>query len=482
MHIRLKPLLRACLFAALFSPVAATDASPGALNVVFFLVDDFGAHDVGYAGSKVYETPHIDRLAADGTRFTQAHAAFPRCVPSRFAIQTGIHPSRAEAQGEVLTNMSPDRVTLAEVLKSHGYATFFAGKWHLGKEPARLPQAQGYDVNIGGGSAGEPGTYFAPFRNPRGLTGPEGVAGREGEYLTDRLTDEAISFISAKRGERFFVFLSHYAVHTPLQAKDADRARYQAKIGALTFVGPEYVTGPDGRELRHQNNATYAAMVGSVDESLGRIIATLKELGLYDRTLIVLTSDHGGLSNSGPESKRALATSNLPLRAGKGHSYQGGLRVPAIVRWPGVTAAGSVMGHPITGMDYFPSVLEMLGLPLRPENHVDGVSFASVLRDPQGSPAARDLFWYSDRGRRDSTGDLNCATIRRGSLKLMEFFTEQRVELYDLSADPGETRNLAEERPSEREALLAALRAWKREMRVQDRPQQKPRAGERYEF
>lgn len=471
------PLL---LVLAVSSAIAAAPATP--LNVVFFLVDDFGAHDVGYAGSRVYETPHIDRLAADATRFTQAYAAFPRCVPSRFAMMTGVHPSRAEGQGEVLTEMSPSHVTLAEALKAHGYATFFAGKWHLGKESAGFPSAQGFDVNIGGGSAGEPGTYFAPFTSPRGLAGLENIGGQPGDYLTDRLTDEAIAFIRSRAGQPFFVYLSHYAVHTPLQAKAADKERYERKIAGLTFDGPAYVTGVDGRELRHQNNATYAAMVGSVDESLGRVVAALRELGLYERTVIIFTSDHGGLSNSGPQNQRALATSNLPLRAGKGHSYEGGIRVPAIVRWPGVTAPGSRADFPITGMDYYPSVLEMLGLPLQPRDHVDGVSFAPGLRRGEGLNAERDLFWYSDRGRRDSTGDLNCATIRRGPLKLLEFFNEGRVELYDLAQDPGETHNLADERPTEREALLAALRAWKAQMKVKDRPQQKPRPGERYDF
>ena len=469
------------LFLALLAPPLAAASSPP-LNVVFFLVDDFGAHDVGYAGSRVYETPQIDRLAADAARFTQAYAAFPRCVPSRFALMTGVHPSRAEGQGEVLTEMSPARVTLAEALRAHGYATFFAGKWHLGKDATRFPEAQGFDVNVGGGSAGEPGTYFAPFTSPRGLSGLEPIKGEPGDYLTDRLTDEAIAFIRARRDQPFFVYLSHYAVHTPLQAKAADKERLQRKIDGLAFDGPAYVTGPDGRARRHQNNATYAAMVGSVDESLGRVVATLRELGLYDRTIIEMTSDHRGLSNSGPHNQRILATSNLPLRAGKGHSYEGGIRVPALVRWPGVTKPGDTASFPITGMDYFPSLLDMLGLPLRPDDHQDGVSFAPGLRDPAGFGAGRDFFWYSDRGRRDSTGDFNCATIRRGSLKLMEFFNESRVELYDLARDPGETRNLAEELPTERDTLLAALRAWKKQMNVKDRTQQKPRPGERYDF
>jgi arylsulfatase A-like enzyme len=458
--------------------LAAEDAPR--LNVVFFLVDDFGAHDLASTGSPLYETPRIDRLAADSTRFSQAYAAYPRCVPSRFAMMTGVHPSRAEGLGEALGNIEPARVTVAEALKEQGYATFFAGKWHLGKEPARLPQGQGFDINIAGGSAGEPGSYFLPYGTSR-RTGPETLTGPDGEYLTDRLTEETVQFIRSHRDGPFFVYLSHYAVHTPLQGKADKVDHYKQKVASLKYEGDEYETGPDGRHLRRQNNATYAAMIESVDESLGRIVDTLTELGLYERTIIVFTSDHGGLSNSGRENKRELATTNLPLRAGKGHMYEGGIRVPVFVRWPGVSLPGSSVAFPITGMDYYPSILEMAGLPLRPKDHTDGVSFAPGLRDAAGFGAGRTFFWYSDRGRVTSTGDLNAAVIRRGSHKLIEFFNEGRVELYDLASDPGEQHDIAAAQPELRDALLADLRAWKTEMKVRDREQQTPRAGERYE-
>ena len=242
-------------------------------------------------------------------------------------------------------------------------------------------------------------------------------------------------------------------------------------MAGLEYEGPEYDSGVDGRHLRHQNNATYAAMVESVDESMGRIVDTLNELGIYDKTIIILTSDHGGLSNSGISNKRELATSNLPLRAGKGHMYEGGIRIPVIVRWPGHTEPGSTASFPITGMDYFPTILEMLDLPLRPDDHADGVSFVPGIKGKEGFSAERSLFWYSDRGRRNSTGDLNAAVIRKGRYKLIEFFNEDRVELYDLSADPGEAHNLAGEMPEARDALHAELKAWKKEMKVKDREQ-----------
>lgn len=443
------------------------------MNVVFFLVDDFGYYDISVTGSKVFETPRIDSLAADGTLITEAHAAYPRCVPSRFAMITGVHPSRAESKGQSPGNLEPEYVTIAEALKNHGYATFFAGKWHLGKDPAvNFPDAQGFDINIGGGSAGAPGSYFYPFTSEKNLTGPEAVTGKDGDYLTDALTDHTVDFIEKNHDRPFFVYLSHYAVHTPIQGKQDKKERYQKKIDGIEFAGPEYVLDEwQGRELRHQSNAGYAAMVESVDESLGRVIDALKVHGIYDKTILILTSDHGGLSNTGVNNKRELATSNLPLRAGKGHMYQGGLRIPVIVRWPGHTRDGVTAEFAITGMDYYPSILEMLGLPQQPEDHVDGVSFVPGLLGQKDFNRERPFFWYSDSGRLDSTGDRNAAVIRKGNYKLLEFFNDNRLELYDLGADPGEHNNLADAMPGRRDALHAELRQWKQSMKVKDREQ-----------
>ena len=473
-------MLRLCLLTIAITSFGG--ARP--LNVVLFVVDDFGAYDVSYAGSSVYETPEIDRLAADAVQFTQAYSAYPRCVPSRFGLMTGTHPSRAEGMGEQLGDMEPSRVTLAEALKAQGYATFFAGKWHLGKQATRWPQGQGYDVNIAGGSAGAPGSYFAPYQPNGKLIGPETLDAPAGEYITDRLTTETVDYIQkmSRTDQPFFVTLCHYAVHTPIEGKPEKTARYQTKIDALKFEGDDYEITPDGRHLRHQSNAEYAGMIESVDESLGRVVATLKALGIYDDTLIVFTSDHGGLSNSGPSSKRALATTNAPLRAGKGHLYEGGIRVPMIVRWPGVTAAGASVDRPTTGLDIFPTVLDMLGLPTPANATLDGMSVAASLRDGGNVAPERPLFWYSDRGRRASTGDRNAAVIRRGDYKLVQFFTEGRVELYHLKNDPSEAHDLAATQTAIRDALLAELAAWKAAMKVKDRKQEKSRAGPDYDF
>ncbi len=443
------------------------------MNVIFFLVDDFGYYDISVTGSEVFETPEIDSLAADGSLITEAYAAYPRCVPSRFAMITGVHPSRAESKKQSPGNLDPEYVTVAEALKQHGYATYFAGKWHLGKDPkVNFPDAQGFDVNYGGGSAGAPGSYFYPFTSEKKLTGPEKIPGKDGDYLTDALTDRTIEFIESNYKKPFFVYLSHYAVHTPIQGKADKKERYQKKIDGIEFDGPEYVIDEwKGRELRHQSNAGYAAMVESVDESLGRLIDTLKKKGIYDKTIIILTSDHGGLSNSGAENKRELATSNLPLRAGKGHMYEGGLRIPVIVRWPGHTKGGSKMDFPITGMDYYPSILEMLDLPSQPQDHVDGVSFVPGLLGDKSFNSDRSFFWYSDSGRLTSTGDRNAAVIHRGDFKLLEFFNDNKLELYNISKDPGEHNNLADKMPKKRDTLYAELKEWKKSMLVTDREQ-----------
>lgn len=465
-HPKIKLILTVCLLAGLLS---AADDKP--MNVVFFLVDDLGYHDLSMTGSDLYETPHIDALAGAGLFLDQAYAAYPRCVPSRYAMMSGIHPTRAESLGEYPGKMRPSTMTMAEALKKHGYSTFFAGKWHIGKNETEFPQAQGFDVNIAGGSAGAPGSYFPPYDNDRGMTGPRVLNNDENLYLTDVLTDRTVAFIEENDDKPFFVYLSHYAVHTPIQGKKNLVEKYAEKARGIEYDSPEYVTGPDGRQLCRQNNAAYAAMVQSVDESLGRIVDTLTDRGLYDSTIIIFSSDHGGLSNSGVNNLRELATSNLPLRAGKGHMYEGGIRVPVVVRWPGGTKAGTRADFPITGMDYFPSVLEMLGLPLQPENHLDGVSFVPGIRGQSGFNADRSFFWYSDRGRLGSTGDRNAAVIRKGPYKLLQFFNEDQVELYDLSTDPYEKHNLAGERPKLRDALLEELLQWKGAMLVKDRAQ-----------
>lgn len=433
-------------------------------NVVFFLVDDMGWRDSTCYGSELYETPNLDRLASEGVRFTQAYSSHPRCVPARYSFMTGKFPARAGIPGASY-NMEASEFTLAEAMKAGGYATFFAGKWHLQDTDDQAPENQGFDINIAGGHAGAPGSYFFPYtkaknKNHKTEAPIRGLEdGVEGEYLTDRLTDETIEFIEANTDRPFLVYLSHYAVHTPLEAKPELVAYYENKLKKLDFDGPEYIE-KDGTTKMRQDNAVYAAMVHSMDESLGRVMESLDKLGLADETVIVFTSDHGGLSNRGVSSLRPLATSNLPLRAGKGHLYEGGIRVPMVVKWPGVTKPGMESDRLVTGSDHYPSVLEMAGLPPRPKQHLDGISYVDTL---QGKDAVRPgpIFWHSPMGRPSQTGDTNCSVIRDGDWKLFEFFDEGRVELYNIANDPTETTDLSSTESELTKSLLLRLQSWK---------------------
>ena len=444
---------------------SAVQAKP---NILFFLVDDMGWMDASCYGSSVYETPTLDRLAVEGVRFTRAYAAYPRCVPSRYALMTGRHPARAgiPARGE---HMKAEERTMAEAFRDGGYATFFAGKWHLMHAEDEGPQRQGFTVSIGGGRAGAAGSHFAPYNVSRGqgheaespLPGLDDAP--EGEYLADRLTEETLRFIHRHREEHpeqpFFAYLSHYAVHSPIEAKPEKVARYQAKIDGITFEGEGYVDR-DGTTKMHQDNATYAAMVESVDESLGRLLSTLDELGIAEQTIVLMTSDHGGLSNRGRQNNRTLATSNEPLRAGKGHLYEGGLRVPLLLRWPGRFKAGLVSDCVTMGTDHFPTLLELAGLPLEPENHRDGWSYAGILNgDVQERPSP--LFWHSPKARPHNTVDVNASAIFSGPYKLMDFYDQDRVDLYHVERDVGEQQNLLDSEPEVTARLRKQLQDWK---------------------
>ncbi len=440
-------------------------------NVLFFLVDDLGWNDIGTNGSKLYETPNIDALANEAIYFSNAYSAYPRCVPSRHAMISGRHPARKGRTKEGATSL--EIVTIAEAMKTHGYGTYFAGKWHLGHTEETWPHNQGFDVNKGGCDAGAPASYFFPFHDETKTKNNIPYYGLEkgvkGEYITDRLTDETINYIEEnnpnKTGKPFLAYLAHYAVHTPLQAKPERIKYYEDKIKELSFEGEPYVFGEDGRAKMWQDNAIYAAMVESMDESLGRIVSKLKELKIYDNTIIIFTSDHGGLSNSGLKNKRELATTNKPLRAGKGHNYEGGLKVPVFVRWPGVVRKKAETKSIITGMDYYPTILEMCGLPLQPENHLDGVSFVPALKGEKMNNH-RQFFWHQTTARPTSTGDHNSSVIRQGNYKLHHFLDDDRIELYDLKKDPNEKNNIAKELPEVTEKLEKKLNRWKKEVGV----------------
>ena len=447
----------------------AAEPAKKRLNFVFFLIDDMGWADVGCNGSKYHETPNIDRLAGQGMRFTDAYAACPVCSPTRASIMTGKYPARLHLTDWISGHRKPyaklavpkwtmhlplEEVTLAEAFKEVGYATGFVGKWHLGNQEY-YPEHQGFDANIGGYHRGQPPSYFAPYKIPTMDEGPKG------EYLTDRHTDDSIRFIEANRNKPFLLYLSHYAVHTPLQAKKAMVEKYSAK------------------PKPHQSHPIYAAMVQSVDESVGRIAAALERLGLADNTAVIFMSDNGGLHR---------VTSNAPLRAGKGTAYEGGVREPMIVKWPGTTQPGSTCRVPVTSTDFYPTMLEMAGLPLRPQQHCDGLSMVPLLR--QTGTIDRDaLYWHYPHYHITKP----FGAVRKGDWKLIEYFEDMNLELYSLRDDLSETTDLAKTHPQKAEELRKMLYEWRESVgaqmptpnpeydpdRVNSRPRSRPKKGKR---
>ncbi len=431
--------------AALACLLPSADAAPPAdppvakPNVIVVLVDDMGWKDLSCQGSPLYETPHIDRLARAGLRFTNGYAACTVCSPTRAAMMTGEYPARLHITDWIAGHKRPfaklkvpdwqlflplDTATVAERLKSAGYATAAIGKWHLGDE-AYHPEHHGFDENIGGYHRGQPPSYFAPYKIPTLSEGPDG------EYLTDREADEAVRFITKHRDRPFFLYLPHYCVHTPIQAKKDVTAKYAAKN----------VTG-----LRVKNNA-YAAMVESVDDAMGRILDTLDSLGIRDTTAIFFTSDNGGLFN---------VTDNKPLRAGKGSAYEGGVRVPFIVSWPGQTKAGTTSDVPAITMDVPATILELTGVGNPPDQAMDGVSLAPVFA---GKPLAREaLYWHYPHYH--PGGATPYSAIRAGDWRLVHFYEDGHNELYNLASDIGEANDLAASEPERAAQLKQQLDTW----------------------
>jgi arylsulfatase A-like enzyme len=443
-------------------------------NVVFILIDDLGWTDLGCYGSRVYETPAIDKLAAQGMRFTQAYSAFPLCNPSRYAILTGRHPSRPVGPKDQCGYLRPEEVTIAETLKTHGYATFFAGKWHLtddGKYPT--PDGQGFDKAVGVGltAAGATASHFYPYGkdgHPRSLPDLK-AGGRSGEYLTDRLTTETIQFIRDHRTRPFFVYLSHYAVHTPLEGKKQLVAQYERKIGAMKFTGAPFAPVRQDWYKRHQDNPVNAAMIASVDTSVQRVMRTLKELNLDKNTLVIFTSDNGGDSCGPKESRVGKGTANVPLKAGKRWIYEGGTRVPLIVRWPGAVKTGATDAL-VAGMDHYATILEMLGLPAAAQQALDSVSFAPVLRGKPRPLRKPSICNYPGGLSLHKTNKAwspvdGGASVRDGDYKLLEFADGSR-ELYHVATDIGEQRDLSQSEPEVLNKLRAELAAWREEMRT----------------
>lgn len=482
-------------------------------NIVFFLVDDLGWRDLGVYGSRFYETPHIDRFAQESVRFTQAYAACHVCSPTRASIMTGKSPARLQMtdwlpgrkdfpfqklkNAPVRQHLPFEETTLAEALKQHGYATGHFGKWHLGEEPSG-PLQHGFDIQIPRWNKGWPRAgYHAPFRL-------DGLDDAPGDYLTDRLTDEALKYIEKHRARPFFLYLSHFAVHDPIQGRPDLVAKYRAKLrripapasGAFLLESNPDAKHPLSRDAldalldeeayqghrvlpnrtvkikQHQDNVEFAAMVESMDESFGRVLEKLETLGLDDKTIVIFTSDNGGMSaaNFGrparviPASRldAAYSTSNLPLRGGKGWLYEGGIRVPLIVKRPRAGSRGTTCDVPVISTDFYPSILEMIGVPARPDQHADGVSFASLLQG--GQELDREaLYWhfphYSNHGMQSPGG-----AVRSGDFKLIEYFENGTVQLFDLRNDPGEQHDLARDEPDTAAKLRSRLHQWRADL------------------
>jgi arylsulfatase A-like enzyme len=466
----LAPFLTAALLWVAATASLHVEAA-GRPNVLFLLADDLGQRDLGSYGSTFYETPHLDRLARDGARFTEAYAACPVCSPTRASLLTGQWPQRTgitdylgapgpdrwQRNTVLLPAPQPDRLaletpTLAEALQGAGYATFFAGKWHLGPE-GWWPENQGFDTNRGGIDRGGPyggKQYFSPYGNPRLSDGPPG------EHLPDRLATETVRFITAHRDRPFLAYLAFYSVHTPLLAREDLRQKYEAKRRQLDPSAASAWGREHTRDVRLvQDHAVYAGMIEAMDLAVGKVLAQLDALGLRERTLVLFTSDNGGLSTS-----EGWPTSNLPLRAGKGWLYEGGLRVPLIVRWPGVVRPGSVLDTPVSSPDFLPTLLDAASVPLPPGQPRDGLSLLPLFRGD--ALPERALFWhYPHYGNQ---GGAPGAAIRRGDWKLIEWFEDRRVELFNVAADLGETTDLAQKDFLRADALREELRAWQEQV------------------
>jgi arylsulfatase A-like enzyme len=447
-------------------------------NVVFFLADDLGWRDFGYTGSTFYETPNIDALAARGCVFTNAHSACPVCSPSRAALMTGRYPARvgitdyiggpqpkvaatqprfknrALLPAPYRTELPLEEITVGEAFKEAGYSTFYAGKWHLGRT-GRLPDSQGFDTSFGSAGGVTQSGYFAPYGPALGIADAPA-----GEHIDLRLAHETANWIAKQSGDKaMLAWFSLYDPHVPLMAPPETVKYFEAKRERL---GLKDEFAPEGKSQVRltQSHAVYAAMVKTMDDAVGIVVKQLEKQNLLDNTVIIFTSDNGGLSTA-----EGAPTSNLPLRAGKGWAYQGGVRVPLIVIAPGITKPGLKCETQTTSTDLFPTLLAACGLAARPKDHIDGIDLTPAL---SGKPLPdRPLFWhYPHYGNQ---GGQPFSAIRKGDWKLIAFHdASQGIELYDLAADPGEKNNLAKQHLAKAAELHADLDAWKASVKAID--------------
>lgn len=439
-----------CMFNAKSQKKSSAKEKP--LNIILLLVDDLGWTDLSCYGSNFYETPNIDKLASQGLKFTNAYASCNVCSPSRASILTGKYPARLHVTDWIRGYQKPyakllppnwnqflplEETTIAEVLKKKNYATASIGKWHLGDDPKYYPEHQGFDINIAGNYRGSPPSYFSPYHIPRLKDGTKG------EHLTDRLTSEAMKFIIDKKDSPFFLYLSYYAVHIPLQAKEEDVAKFKAKIN------------PESK----QKNPVYAAMIKNADENIGRITALVDSLGLAENTMIIFMSDNGGILRS-----KNPVTSNLPLRSGKGTAYEGGVRIPFIVKWKGKIKENTMSDVPIIHADFSPTIAALAKAVFDKKN-IDGMNISPLFFGAK--QLQRDaLYWHYPHYH--SEGGTPYTSIRQGDWKLIYYYETGAKELYNLKNDEGEKNNLAEKEIKISEDLFKKIKAWKNNVGAQD--------------
>lgn len=448
-------------------------------NIIFILIDDLGWRDLGCYGSTFYETPNLDRLAAEGMRFTDAYAACPVCSPTRASLLTGrypatlgitdwidwaghIHPARGRLiDVPYLKELPQSEQTVAKALQKAGYVTWHVGKWHLGG-PGHYPQDHGFDKNIGGCEWGSPGRdgYFSPW----GIPALRDVDVPDGTYLTDYLTDQAIALIQQNQGRPFFLNLWYYTVHTPIEAKPEKIAKYTEKAHRLgldrvpTFAEGDHFPAEHKKHLRIQrrlvqSDPAYAAMIESLDENVGRLLATLAALGIAENTVVIFTSDNGGLATA-----EGSPTCNAPLAEGKGWMVEGGTREPLFVRWPGQVEPGTICATPVTSPDFYPTLLEIAGVDPVPQQAGDGVSLLPLLTG-SGDLTREAIFWhYPHYGNQGGTPG---SAVRAGDYKLIEFFEDGRLALYNLRDDVSEEQNLMNEEPVIVARLHQMLADWR---------------------
>lgn len=437
-------------------------------NFVFIVIDDLGWKDLTCYGSTFYETPNIDKLSLEGILFTAAYATSPVCSPTRAALLSGKNPARlhltdwirGEQKGKLLpadfiNELPLEEFTLAEALKIAGYTNCFIGKWHLTNEHDTLelyyPEDQGFDINIAGCYFGHPWYgFFDPYKIPH-LSNK-----KEGEYLPDRLTDEALDFLERNKEKPFLLYLSYYAVHKPIQAKEEMIEKYREKASSLGPVKDvEFISERSAFTKLIQDDPAYAAMIQSVDDNIGRVIQELDKLGITENTIIIFTSDNGGLSTL--DGRKDSPTSNLPLRTGKGWLYEGGIRIPLIIKWPGEIIQGSVCSVPVISMDLYPTVLEMAGLKLNLEQHKDGFSLIPLLKQ-EGKLKRNAIFWHYPHYH--GSGNKPSGAVLRGNYKLIEWYEDGGIELYNLNDDVGEKIDLADSIPEKATELKKMFHDW----------------------